>query len=316
MYRGFPALLLSTLRCPHDRARLVLASQGEAAVYVQSGVLQCMACHAEFDIQDGIVRFLDVATLDPESNQERVERDREALTRDPAWERAAWSQMEMLRMTAACEPLAGQRVLELGAGTGRHTELLAERGASIVAVDFSATSLEKIAERAGPKWEIGLVHADCTKLAVERHSFDLVVSTLISNLPTAQHRAATMRVAAEACKDAGLFVFGTHHYDVRARLTRASKSGFYRDVPIYRYLFHRGEIEVETRRFFADVSCTPIQIMIPLAQRLQLPVAKLSRAAERVPLLNMLGSLLLITARTPTSALQPSADPLSAAERL
>lgn len=302
MYRGFPLSLLSTLRCPQDRARLRLTGQDQPPAHIQQGILTCSSCGATFRIDAGILRFLDVGALDSDSNRERIERDREATTRDPSWERAAWSQMEVLRMTAACEPLAGALVLELGAGTGRHTAVMAGRGAAIVAVDFSITSLEKIAQRAEAEWDVGLVHADCTRLAPAPGSFDLVVSTLISNLPTPQHRAATMQVAAEACKTAGRFVFGTHHYGVRARLHGEAKSGLYDGAPIYRYMFDRREIELETRRFFDDISCTPIQIMFPLAQRLHLPVVKLSRVAERLPLVNQLAALLLITARAPTHA--------------
>lgn len=308
MHSGFPFSLISTLRCPRDRARLRLTAPDQPPAYIQQGTLACTSCGAAFRIEAGIVRFLDVAALDSDSNRERIERDREATTRDPSWEHAVWSKMEVLRMTAACEPLAGAVVLELGAGTGRHTAVLAGRGASVVAVDFSITSLEKIAQRVEADWDVGLVHADCTQLAPAPESFDLVVSTLISNLPTPQHRAATMQVAAVACKPSGRFVFGTHHYGVRARLHREAKSGLYDGVPIYRYMFGRREIEVETRRFFADISCTPIQIMFPLAQRLHLPVVKLSRVAERVPLVNQLAALLLITARAPTHPKQPTAD--------
>ena len=173
------------------------------------------------------------------------------------------------------------------------------RGARVVAVDFSWDSLQNLAQRAQPDWELGLVWADCTRVHLEPGAFDLVASTLVSNLPTAQHRAAMMRVAAEALKPEGKFVFGTHHYGIRSRLRGEPRSGYYREAAIYRYLFSRKEIEAETRPFFGEVDSHPIRIAIPLAGRMHLPVVRISRMTERVPLINQFGELLLVTARRP-----------------
>jgi SAM-dependent methyltransferase len=241
-------------------------------------------------------------TLDSESDNERVRRDEGAVALDPSWETTPWNMMEIEPTLEASEPLSGALVLELGAGTGRYTVPMMQRGASLLAVDFSANSLDNLAARARPEWNIGLVQADCTRFATVPDTFDLVASTLMSNLPTAAHRAATLEVAASACKTTGKFVFSTHHYNIRSRLRGDPQSGYYREAAIYRYLFRRREIEAETRRHFGDVTCHPIQIAIPLAARLGLPVVRLSRLAERIPLLNGLGELLLVTARRPRPA--------------
>jgi hypothetical protein len=58
-------------------------------------------------------------------------------------------------------------------------------------------------------------------------------------------------------------------------------------------------MESETRDFFADVVCRPIQIEVPFARRFGLPALKTSRLAERVPLVNRFGWLLLVIARAP-----------------
>lgn len=301
MYRGFPANLIATLRCPHDSGTLKLrVADVDTAVYVQRGRLHCATCEREYDVVDGIVRFLDPATLDPESRNERTRRDQGAKGLDASWEMTPWNEMEIRPTMVASEPLAGALVLELGAGTGRHTVHMLNRGAAVVAVDFSAASLENLADRAQPGWELGLVHADCTEFAVEPGVFDLVASTLVSNLPTAKHRGAMMQVAALALKpSSGKFVFGTHHYGIGSRLRREPRSGYYREVPIYRYMFRRGEIEEETRHYFADVDCHPIRIALPLAARMHLPLVAISRLTERIPIINQFGELLLVTARKP-----------------
>lgn len=87
----------------------------------------------------------------------------------------AWAEMPAL---PAFEPLlaalAGhERVLDLGCGTGRLTNLLLDRGHDVVAVDSSAQMLAYVDQRAR------IVHADITELDL-REEFDAVV--LASNL--------------------------------------------------------------------------------------------------------------------------------------
>jgi SAM-dependent methyltransferase len=223
---------------------------------------------------------------------------------DHALEITAFDEMELAPTLEAAEPLFRARVLELGAGTGRLTIRMAERGASIIAVDFSERSLESLAQRIQPGWEVGLVYADCTQLEVESNSFELVVSTLVSNLPSAQHRARMMAVAANACKPSGTFVFGTHYYGFRSRLRGERQSGRYPGSSIYRYLFRSAEIKAETRPFFDDIRSHPMVISIPFAARAGLPIIKLSRLFEHVPVINNFGELLLVIARRPIESVR------------
>jgi hypothetical protein len=55
----------------------------------------------------------------------------------------------------------------------------------------------------------------------------------------------------------------------------------------------------------------PIRISVPLAARLRLPAARVSRALERVPLLRLLGDLVL--GRAAKSALRQARAPLAVA---
>jgi SAM-dependent methyltransferase len=298
MYEGFPAGLLATLRCPADRGALTLQAP-QTIDYVINGTLTCRTCGSQYAVRQGIVCFLNTDALHSESDNERLRRDDRVKGLDPAWEGTEWNQLEIEPTLEASEPLGGALVLEIGAGTGRFTVRMAKRGAMIVAVDLSLESLRNLADRVEPGWAIGLVHADCTQFATAPAAFDLVASTLISNLPTKEHLAATLRMAANSCKPNGKFVFSTHFFSWRNRLRGEPRSGYYDWAPIYRHFYTVNEIVGETRAAFADVKCHPIQIAIPLARRLRLPVLKLSRAAERLPLLNQLGDLLLVSARQP-----------------
>jgi 2-polyprenyl-3-methyl-5-hydroxy-6-metoxy-1,4-benzoquinol methylase len=70
-------------------------------------------------------------------------------------------------LEGACQP--GQRVLELGCGTGEDAVWLARRGVSVVATDASATMLsvaERKAHQAGVRVRIKLAQVDAARLAV------------------------------------------------------------------------------------------------------------------------------------------------------
>lgn len=297
MYKTFPLSLLSLLRCPLDQAVLDLKDSVEIGQGVRSGQLRCTTCDAVYAIEDGIVRMLSKASLDDESKHELVIREQRAEIFDPRDESSAWNRMEIEPTIEALEPLAGKNVLELGCGNGRLTVLLAKRAAGIVAVDFSLESLRTLATRIEPEWRIGLVNADCAEMAVQKNSFDRALSTLVSNLPTARHRAAMLRLAANATGGTGKFVFSTHHYGIRERLRGEPKSGHYRDTDIYRYLFSRRDILEETTHYFQHAQCHPVRIQLPLLGRLGFPVVAFSLFAEKIPLLNQLGDILLVVAQ-------------------
>ncbi len=300
MDTGFPLSLLPLLRCPDDKGTLELGHDSiQTDQGIKSGQLRCVSCAATYNIEDGIARILSQAALDDESKRELVIRDQRAEIPDPHGESSAWHQMEIVPTLEALEPFTGMHVLELGCGTGRLTVLLAQRGANVLAVDFSLASLRTLATRLRPEWCVGLVNADCCQLAVPTQSFERVLSTLVSNLPTARHRTTMMRLAANAIGDAGKFVFSTHHYGMRERLRGEPMSGRYRDTDIYRRLFRRQDILGETTPYFRNVQCRAIRIQIPLLGRLGFPVVAFSHFAERIPLFDQLGDLLLLVAQQP-----------------
>ena len=300
MYKHFPAPLLSLLRCPRDQGALKLGDRSiQTDRGIQTGRLRCAGCDAVYPIEEGIARIFSQAALDEESRRELAIRDQRADISDPHEESSAWHRMEIEPTLEALGPLAGTNVLELGCGTGRLTVRLAQAGANVLATDFSPASLRFLAGRIRSEWRIGLVHADCTHFAVQKRSFGRVLSTLVSNLPTARHRAAMMQLAADAIGNTGRFVFSTHHYGLRERLRGESMSGHYPDTGIYRLLFRRRDILRETSPYFRDVRCRPIRVQIPLLGRLGFPVVAFSRLAEKIPLLDSLGDLLLLVAREP-----------------
>jgi SAM-dependent methyltransferase len=314
MDRGFPAELLRLVRCAADDGTLDGAPQPAS---ILEGLACCNRCGRGYRIEGGILRLLDGWEPDPESAHEARLRDSIAAEGDyveqfratPADRR--FDQMEMRPTLAALAPLRDTTVLELGAGTGRYTVELAKESRAVLAVDFSARSLETLATklsdpqlRGGAR--VGLVQADITRLCLAPQSFDRVLSTLVSNLPTPTHRAAMYRLAAGSLRGDGLFVFSAHHYGLRQRLRHEPVDGRYSDGGIYRSLLSEQEILRELGPHFERASCRPIQIALPFTYRWsRFPLEAVSAVAERWPLLGQLGFLLLAVAHGPIDVLHP-----------
>ena len=73
----------------------------------------------------------------------------------------------------------GLAVLDLGCGTGRHSLWLAQAGAAVTAVDFSAGMLDEARGKPGAETVHFLVHDLHEPLPFEGGSFDRVVSGLV-----------------------------------------------------------------------------------------------------------------------------------------
>lgn len=102
---------------------------------------------------------------------------------------------------------AGGWVLELGAGSGRVSRLLAHGGGRVVAVDISPEMLRLLREKTRGSDAIWPVLADMRRLALRRH-FDVVVAAddPFSHLTDAAERQEALRRAAEHLRPGGRFV--------------------------------------------------------------------------------------------------------------
>lgn len=319
-FAGFPKRFIPFVRCLHDGADLALQAGYRASSHdhhsVQSGALKCVACGATFMIDDGILNLLDAQVLDAQSAEEQRCRDAESATVDPitnARERAH-NDMEMLPTLHALPVNRHQTLLELGCGEGRYTVALAER-THVLAVDFSMQLLRKLQRSLPPDMDgLGLVACDVTRMKVAPQRFDMVFSTLTSNLPSRRHRESLYMLARTALHPRGRFVFSSHHHGLRQRLAREAKSGHYKLGGIYRYNFDVNESIDEVSPHFASVDARPIRVVLPFARTLGLPVVRLSMWLERVPLLNKFGMLVLGVAQEPRPLVTQAETPKSSAQ--
>lgn len=162
---ALPALarLLRCVKCSSE-----VTFVGESA----EEALHCPACGSTYPVIDSTPRMVRQASSDPE-------RDRTAASFAYEWERfgdmrAEWRQnfIEYLRPLRP-EDLAGKLLLDVGAGSGRHSFHAAAAGARVVAVDLGGAI--DVARRNLPA-EVLTVQADAQALPFSPESFDIVMS--------------------------------------------------------------------------------------------------------------------------------------------
>ncbi len=302
MISGFPISLIAAIRCTVDGEALVRAGESHPGDWIADGSLVCAKCHARYSIEEGILNMLDPTALDEESRHEQSLRDKGAgsgMLTYPAWYEAENDAAEIIPTIEALGLIDSPRLLEIGCGEGRYTTAMHDRCAMLLATDFSRESLRVLARNLPSSSATGLVLADITRLRTADRFFDAILSTLVSNLPTAEHRSTLYGMCARALKENGRFVFGTHHYGIRQRFAGVAQSGRYTEGGIYRYLFTSSEVRNELGIFFGKVAVRPILAYLPYARRIRLPLRAQSRILERVPYLKNLGELLLCTAEQP-----------------
>ncbi|WP_307325964.1 class I SAM-dependent methyltransferase [Microbacterium sp. SORGH_AS_0862] len=96
--------------------------------------------------------------------------------------------------TRAIAPRAGQRILDLAAGTGASAVTLARSGAEVVAADFSPGMIAEGVRRHGHIMNLTFQEADATALPFEDASFDTVtISFGLRNVNDPHAALAEMR---------------------------------------------------------------------------------------------------------------------------
>jgi SAM-dependent methyltransferase len=289
--------MVPLLRCSRDGAELVLDAIPSDTPYVEQGSLRCRTCGSVYAIDRGIASMLPAAPLCVESAHEMAQRDGQ-FTAAPAPADpfiARWRQATEVEPTLqACGPVAGKVVAEFGCGAGRFTVPLVERASAVLAVDLSRECLVKLGERIESATPVGLVWGDIGSLHLAPASFDCVLSTAHSNLPTREHRLASNRIASEALTTTGRYVFSMHFHSTRDFLHAVPAAGHYDGTGIFRYHMRAREARREIAPFFARVRFSHILMSLPLVRSIGM-----TRMAMHIPGVNSLSALLLGVAVRP-----------------
>lgn len=176
--------LLRCLRCGSPVRIAELSLPGSEGELGPDGMLACESCEAEYPLVAGTARML--RTDATASRVQRVKR-RTAQSFAYEWERFGeprpeWRKnfLDYMKLLPP-EWFAGKLVLDVGAGSGRHSREAHLLGADVVATDLGATI--DVARRNLPR-DVLAVQADAEDLPFDDEVFDLVMSLgVLHHLP-------------------------------------------------------------------------------------------------------------------------------------
>ena len=164
------AQMLDLLTCTACQGHLALHGEEFGDGEILKGVLQC-ACGKNFPIKNGIPRFV------PESNY--------ADNFGFQWNRFRRTQLDSYSKTKISEDrffkstgwdnrsLEGKRILDIGCGAGRFSEIVLNAGGHVVAVDFSS-AVDACRENLANNLRLEVVQADVYCLPFKPEQFDFV----------------------------------------------------------------------------------------------------------------------------------------------
>jgi SAM-dependent methyltransferase len=286
----FPPELLTWIRCPGDGGPLAARSDA---------VVACGTCAADYPLRDGVLDLLGETGMDAAESQfelqkraEQASQSRGSSSFQPTWA----DELEVQATLRKLGDLLGKKVIELGCGPGFYTRHLVELGAVVLALDFSAEALKLNASQLPAGARVGLVRADVSRLRLSPAVFDLALTTLYSNLPTAQMRRAANQAVHQGLKPGGQYLVSAHHQDLRRVVRRRPLADHYPGSGIFFQNFSQSALRRELSESFQSVATTPVCIWIPVLSRVSGVRSLLSRASERLPVLNRFGLIVLATA--------------------
>jgi SAM-dependent methyltransferase len=303
----FPRDMVPLLRCNSDAGELAVAEalrcDGDA---VWDAILRCKICGAEFRIEEGIARLLP-NHLTPEDQHEMNIRDTiDYVCTNPGpfvpppegWRSVLSDMLEVPPHLNGLHTASSNTVLELACGDGRFTTLIAEKGARILAVDFSLNALRLLAQRLPAGARVGRVQADINQLHVASHRFDRALT--LTPLDSRDERMNMYRMIANALTDDGRYVASVEHDDLNRRLLGLRFVRRYSPDGILIEHLTAKTMRREAAPYFSKIRIRPIRPRVPfvakLPYRLALPIFRLFAA---LPLVRQFGELLLLTAQLP-----------------
>lgn len=162
--------LLEILKCLECGGRLSLDPPPQASEVLHS-TLRCEACRADYPVVAGVPRFV------PAENY--------AASFGFQWNRFSRTQLDShsgLRISAdrfyahsgwGRDQLEGKRVLDVGCGAGRFTEVALDSGARVVAVDYSL-AVDACRQNHADRSQLDVIQADIYDLPFPEGAFDFV----------------------------------------------------------------------------------------------------------------------------------------------
>lgn len=207
----------------------------------------------------------------------------------------------------AVAPQEGERILELGCGTGYYTRAMLEAGAAVTATDYAANYLNQARELVGEHLATRATFQteDAQDLSLPDESFDKVLMTeVLEHLPL---REVALHECARVLRPQGLLMITTpsryspmnlaygikrrvRGYDFNEHLHEYTVSGFQRTV--------REHFAVEDLRFANYLVPYPLDsLFLEVGDRGAEALAAIEAALAQLPLIRRLGWTMILTAR-------------------
>lgn len=248
-------VLETLICCPVDKSYPLQVTDAQwDGEDLLAGKLLCTTCGANYGVEGGIARLVPPlgsheypsaeATL-----KEAKARDADAQAYDST--HAPYdSAVELGMLMEAMDVQPEQVVLDLGAGTGRLSTLLAAKGAQVLAVDISPASLvlnrSKCAQLPGAL--VDQVVADACYLPFRNASADGAGSgMLLEHIPTQTDRRRFTEEIYRVLKPRAKLALTAYNYSW-AKRRRGDREG-YHDGELYYYRLRRGELRELLSRY-------------------------------------------------------------------
>lgn len=164
---------LSLLICPECRAdqlsfKAVRESEGDV---IREGSIVCDACAKEYPILKSIPRFVPIENYASSFGFEWLQH---ARTQYDSYTGVPISETRFFKETKWPRHLAGQRLLEVGSGSGRFTEIAVKTGATVCSLDYSFAVEANYASN-GRNPNLLIVQGDIYKMPFRETSFEKVL---------------------------------------------------------------------------------------------------------------------------------------------
>ena len=157
--------------------------------------------------------------------------DGEAWDRRYATTHRLWSREPDPALVELVSPLDPGRAVDLGAGEGRNSLWLAQRGWAVTAVDGSQVALQRLTAAASAAGiQVATAVADIGEFLARGDSFELVVIANVHSAPA--DRETMLDRAAAAVRPGGHLLLVGHHVDSHGRAGPQDPSRLYTEAAL------------------------------------------------------------------------------------
>lgn len=299
------------LCCPVDRCYPLSIEDAEwENGELLSGALRCPGCGNSYPVVGAIPQLIPPREVQPEQvaaakERESSARDADATVYDstvPTYQTA----VELNTIMGALRPRSGDVILDLGAGTGRLTTAMADKGAMVFALDISPLSLKMNREKCARLKGATVYHIACDVCYLPLR--DGIANKggsamMLEHIPTDDERRRCLEEINRVLRPCGKLALTAYNFSWSKR-KMAQREGFH-GSDLYYYRFDRTEL----RKLLGQYRVRNVTALLNLPGRLQSHL--LDRIVAMVPpVAGLTGELLFAVVEKPV----PGREPVGLAE--